>query len=343
MNIQLTQVYNNNVYKDDMYVTIANDNEIESLLYLRFYNNINKITVELLQSAKKQVIRKIMLMEHIDKIIYRNKDGAKEEINTSRKLIIKMPEKEESDLISDDGIIKFQQILDINNNTVVVQNANIISDELLNILQKNDAEYIRIMDYGKNKYTIQQIRNIKSKVKGFIELASQKTDKLEKFIELYKILAQKVSIDRLGMSCGNICDIIYGKTIMQGYAEILKYILDEMQIENKIITGNLANGEIHYWNQVKVNHIWYNVDLALDAERVSQLKDMKYCLMSDEDFYKDHIALSENIEICNFNSNILLAKEIGKNGNFIKRMLNKISGILNRKKMKKLNTGVERI
>ena len=66
MTIQLTQVNINNVFKDDMYVEIRDDVEIADLLFLKFFSNINSITVELMQPAKKEVIRKILLMEHIN-------------------------------------------------------------------------------------------------------------------------------------------------------------------------------------------------------------------------------------------------------------------------------------
>lgn len=336
MTIQLTQVCTNNVYKDDMYITISNDNEIENLLYLRFYNNINKITVELLQTAKKAVVRKIMLMEHIDKIIYRNADGIKEEINTSRKLIIKMPEKDANGLISDDAIIKFQQILDIADNTAVFQSANTITDELLDILEKNETENIRIMDYGKNKYSLQQVREVKSKVREYIECTNANTDKTEKFIELYKKLSNELHSDNNAQ--GNIFDLISGKTTLKGYAEILKYILDEIQIENKVIQGQLSNGKNHSWNQVRIGYIWYNVDLALDTTESE--KTLNYCLKSDEDFYKDHIAFSKNIEICNQTSNYFFVEEIEKEEGFISKLFNKISQIFSRKRIKKLSTGV---
>ena len=119
MTIQLTQVSINNIYKDDIYVTISEDSEIDGLLYFKFYNNVNSIIVELMQPARKEVIRKILLMEHINKVIYRDENGLKQEENNSgRKLIVKRNEGEDKSLILDDTIIKFQQILDIDNNLV---------------------------------------------------------------------------------------------------------------------------------------------------------------------------------------------------------------------------------
>ena len=339
MTIQLAQIYKNDLYKDDMYVTISNDSEIENLLYLKFYSNINNITVELLQTAKKEVIRKILLMEHIDKIIYKNYDGTKEEVNASRKLVIKIPEKGDSNIISDDTIIRFQQILDICNNIAVVQSLDTLSDDILSILQKNDTEYIRIMDFGNNKYSIQQIKTVKFKINEYIEAINVKDSKTEKFMELYNMICNNLSIDELGASYGNICDLIYNKTTVEGFAEILKYFLDEIQITNQIITGKLSNGDIHYWNQVKIDYVWYNVDLALDVKRHTETNELKYCLKCDKDFYEDHIALSQNIEICSQNSAYHIAKEIEKTEGFISRLFKKLVKIVKRKNLKKLNTG----
>jgi len=339
MTIQLAQIYKNNLYKDDMYVTISDDKELENLLYLKFYSNINTITVELLQTARKEVIRKLLLMEHVNKIIYRNSDGTKEEINSNRKLIVKMPVKNDEDLISDDAIIKFQQILDISNNFAVVQSIDILSDEILNMLQRNEIEYVRIMDFGKNKYTIQQIKDSKTKVGNYIEIAELKDTKTEKFVELYINLYNNLSIDYLGSSDGNICDIIYDRTSLEAVAEILKYILDRMNIENKVIAGKLPNGNVHYWNQVKIDYVWYNVDLGLDISRKSDSTEMKYCLKSDVDFYEDHIALSQNIEICNQNSAYFLAKDIEEKEGFITKLFKKIAKLVIRKKAKRISAG----
>ena len=281
MTIQLAQVYTGNIYKDDMYVTISNDNEIEDLLYLKFYSNINNITVELMQTPTKEVIRKILLMEHINKVVYRNATGEKEEINANRKLVLKMNVKENEGLISDDTIIKFQQILGINNNVVVVQDVSILSDDLLKLVESREAEYIRIMDYGKNKYSIQQIRSMKEKIKDYVEIAQIKDTKVEQFIELYSCLHDNMYIDYVGAADGNLCDLIYGRTTMEGFAEILSNILKELQIESKIIAGKLSNGAIHYWNQVKLDYIWYNVDLALDIKNKEYTNEFRYCLKCD--------------------------------------------------------------
>lgn len=339
MTIQLAQVYKNNIYKDDMYVTISNNSEIANLLYLKFYSNINSITIEIMQTPTKEVIRKILLMEHIDKIIYRNQIGEKEEINANRKLIVKMNCKESGDLISDDTIIKFQQILGITNNTIVVQNVNILSDELLNLIQKNETEYVRIMDYGKNSYSIQQIRNMKAKIQDYICMAQRGNTKTEQFIELYTCLHDNMSIDYVGAADGNICDLIYERTTMEGFAEILSTILKELKIENKVITGKLSNGAIHYWNQVRLDYIWYNVDLALDTKRKEDTNEYKYCLKCDKDFYEDHIALSPNIEICTQNSAYFLVREIEEKEGFIVKLFKKLAKIVTRKKVKRLSTG----
>lgn len=339
MTIQLTQVYKNNMYKDDMYVTISQDSEIEDLLYLKFYNNINSITVEISQTPSKELLRKVLLIEHIDKIVYRNQQGIKEEISANRKLVIKMNEREDSKLISDDTIIKFQQILEISGNLAVVQSANVLNNELLDVLQKGDIEYVRVMDYGENKFTLQQIKSIKSKIAHYVKVASAKPTQMEKFVELYTTLKAEISVDNLGTSAGNVSDLVYSKTTMAGFAEILNYILNEIRIENNIIQGKLASGQHHAWNQVRIDFVWYNVDLALDIIKSTDISDMKYCLKRDVDFYEDHMALSQNIEICSQSSSYFIVKEIEEKESIIIRLFKKLAKLMTGKKVKKLNTG----
>lgn len=346
MNIQVNQTVKNGIFKDDIYVTISKDEELENLLYLKFYNNINSITVELLKSMNKEAIRKILLMSHINKIIFVNNQGMKEEFLANKKLIVKFSKNENNNLISDSAIIKFQQILDIKGNLVVVQDIKILTDEILSILEKNDCEYIRVMDFGRGKCTLQQIKNINYKVKEHILTVQKFTTNTEKFTQIYEKLCSEISIDNLDVSYGNIFDIIYGKTTLEGYSNILKYFLDEIGIESKIITGKLSDGTIHSWNQVKIDGIWYNSDLASDVREYKNLnfKEFKYCLKSDEEFYGDHIAISQDIEICNNKSNYIIAKEIENKESFILKLFNKIVSVLHLRKNKKfrtLNSGTE--
>ena len=102
------------------------------------------------------------------------------------------------------------------------------------------------------------------------------------------------------------------KCVDAGYAEILKNCLAVLGISSKIVRGNFAGiGEEHIWNQVKIDDVWYNVDLSLDSKRMSGTKKTNnkptYCLISDRVFSKTHIPKIAKTEYCpnSFNQKII--------------------------------------
>lgn len=58
------------------------------------------------------------------------------------------------------------------------------------------------------------------------------------------------------------------KGVCEAYSRAYKYILDDIGIENILVTGTAANSngasEEHMWNYVKVNGNWYAVDVTWD-------------------------------------------------------------------------------
>lgn len=58
------------------------------------------------------------------------------------------------------------------------------------------------------------------------------------------------------------------KGVCESYARAYKYILDDMGIENILVTGTAVNSsgttEEHMWNYVKINENWYAVDVTWD-------------------------------------------------------------------------------
>lgn len=66
---------------------------------------------------------------------------------------------------------------------------------------------------------------------------------------------------------------IYGalvnrKVVCEGYAKSFKYLLDKIQIPCILVSGNAINSEgkteSHMWNYIRINNIWYFVDVTWD-------------------------------------------------------------------------------
>jgi len=91
---------------------------------------------------------------------------------------------------------------------------------------------------------------------------------------------------------------VEAKGVCEAYSRAYKYILDDMGIENILVTGTAVNStgasEEHMWNYVKVNGNWYAVDVTWDdpiitggGELTQELK-YKYFLKGSTEFKVDH-------------------------------------------------------
>lgn len=73
-----------------------------------------------------------------------------------------------------------------------------------------------------------------------------------------------------------------GNAVCQGYATLLYRMLNLSGIESRVVTGITGTQQDgHAWNIVKVDGVWYNVDVTFDAETSTQTK---YFLRTDEFF-----------------------------------------------------------
>lgn len=88
---------------------------------------------------------------------------------------------------------------------------------------------------------------------------------------VHDYLVEKLSYDETRNSIG-IRDI-YGalineKAVCEGYAKAFKYLLDYLDIPCILVSGTSVGDdgseEAHMWNYVKVNDIWYAVDVTFD-------------------------------------------------------------------------------
>ena len=92
--------------------------------------------------------------------------------------------------------------------------------------------------------------------------------------------------------------LIEKKGVCESYARTYKYILDELGIENILVTGTGTNSvgqtEDHMWNYVKLNGKWYAVDATWDdpiiigGGTLSEATKHKYFLKGSGEFFQSH-------------------------------------------------------
>lgn len=77
---------------------------------------------------------------------------------------------------------------------------------------------------------------------------------------LYEWLINNTEYDKTVANNQNICSVfLEGRSVCQGYAKAMQYMLQEAGIQCFLVTG-FTNGERHGWNLVRVNGEYYYLD-----------------------------------------------------------------------------------
>lgn len=77
---------------------------------------------------------------------------------------------------------------------------------------------------------------------------------------LYEWLINHTEYDKNVENNQNICSVfLQGRSVCQGYAKAMQYMLQKAQIQCLLVTG-FTNGERHGWNLVRVNDAYYYLD-----------------------------------------------------------------------------------
>lgn len=152
-----------------------------------------------------------------------------------------------------------------------------------------------------------------SVINGIIN--SSMTD-FEKVLAIHDWLTFNVDYDYTNYKNGTIPTTSYSalgvfqtkKAVCQGYALAFKLLAETAGLEVTYVTGTANNGtgngyEGHAWNQVKVNGVWYNIDVTWDDPIGSgdhSGNGYSYFLISDAQINKNHKA-SVTTKTCSSN------------------------------------------
>lgn len=80
------------------------------------------------------------------------------------------------------------------------------------------------------------------------------------------------------------------KGVCAAYADTFKLFMDLLEIDAKKVTGK-ARGGAHAWNQVKVDGVWYSIDVTWDDPVPDKpgVRSYKYFLISNEQMALNHV------------------------------------------------------
>lgn len=117
---------------------------------------------------------------------------------------------------------------------------------------------------GTYNMTMDEVENnqeiIEQKVAECINNAPKTDDEYLIAKYLYEYLIDNTEYDSNAENNQNICSVfISNRSVCQGYAKALQYLLNRFNIQSFLVTG-FTNSERHAWNLTKVNGAYYYID-----------------------------------------------------------------------------------
>lgn len=118
----------------------------------------------------------------------------------------------------------------------------------------------------KYAYTPEEVENYKKQMQpvidGYLERLEECESDYEKTEVLYRKLIREVDYDMSAENNQNILSVFLGKkTVCQGYACAMQYLLQQSGIPCVIVTG-IAQGQPHAWNMAMLDGDYYYIDVT---------------------------------------------------------------------------------
>jgi hypothetical protein len=246
----------------------------------------------------------------------------------------------EDDTPIENYIRKFKKVKE--SVTLIIKDISYLNIENVNKFRdKLNVEFINILTNNENKYCypVEEYIEMRENFEKIVSSVSEHSTELDKFLEVYNYFKNNVKYNEEADSLKSV--FVDKESSYNFYAVAIVSCLKALNIEARVIGGEV-NGEKGYlWNQVKLDENWYNFDLGAEQKAKSDKKSWQYVfkgtLFSDEVFYKNHTPLEyENLERC-YTQIQEIKKELKKKKiSTWKRLICKIKGILKFNKNKAL-------
>ena len=137
------------------------------------------------------------------------------------------------------------------------------------------------------KTTLKEEKAVDKKVKSVLEeLELEEATDYEKVKAIHDYIINLVSYDNQLLKASAYNALIEQSAVCEGYSMLAYLMFAQVGLESRIVAGS-GNGIPHSWNIVKVDDLWYNIDLTWDDPISSTGEPMlvyDYFLKSSKDF-----------------------------------------------------------
>ena len=177
------------------------------------------------------------------------------------------------------AILNYRQLQALNN----IDNLN-INFELEQLYHGIAMKHPSIIP---EKYTIDDMLEMKREINTVVSEIPREED-IYKVYFVYKYLGKKLNyshfIANLDGSQRDIFDVrgiynalFYDYGVCVNFADLMRNILISMGIECLVVYS-----DDHAWNVVKINDLWYHLDLTYDLDNIKENSELKYFMKSEK-------------------------------------------------------------
>lgn len=180
-----------------------------------------------------------------------------------------------------------------NQNLSAFDKQNIYSIGILGSATSSGRNYVlRTAEYEMQyKNTTEELEEIDAILENVLEkIALTCSDDYETTKAIYEYVLTSFYYEKLALDDSDSESILLERNLLNGlkgnngvvcdaYVMLLCRMLTAFKIENVIVTGT-TYGELHVWNKVKLNDIWYNIDPTWGDSKYIENKE-RYFLTSD--------------------------------------------------------------
>ena len=169
----------------------------------------------------------------------------------------------------------------VNTNKLIILKYSYSEEEAVKVKEKIEKEYSRIIqeahkydtDYEKVRFVHDELIRIgKYAYDGY---SQNDENKYQSMVSIFET----------------------GDTVCAGFANGFKFIMDNLGIETIAVKAINEDepSKSHIWNMVKIEDVWFNLDITWDYDLTENEKiSYKYFLIDTDTFYKNH-KMPENI------------------------------------------------
>lgn len=129
----------------------------------------------------------------------------------------------------------------------------------------SDEKIEKIVFTGNYLYEKEEIKERQRQIdSAVLQILANVPDTEDEYLQvkyIYDTIVEQTEYDVQAVDNQNICSVfLYGKSVCQGYAKAMQYLLKELEIDSVLVLGTVTSGEGHAWNLVSVNGQWYYLD-----------------------------------------------------------------------------------